>query len=650
MRRSIMTSLAFGLLATSACKKGDETKSQAGPTPSKVQEGPVAKEPGKPAAAGDPGAAVGVAAGGIQHDASEGPAAVITAATGSVEVRRLGEPTFAPAKVETPLYAGDTVRTGESSSATVTLADESLVEVAEVSTVGIASRTGTADPASAAAVLGGLARFTVTPRAPGEGAFRVYTPAGVAVTKGTVYGLGVAASGEVKLGVESGAVDWIGLTAVEASPLAVEGGMAATIDAEGSAAAPAAWTTDDWGAWRADADAKLEVGAAIDAHAQAMSELETGLVAAYADLTSAADRVATFEATAAASLEKNDTAAYEASLPDGAATIDASFSLAGYIEALTWANAAHATIATDLYVRHPDVVAPAVWQPIAPRVDAAVLWPKRFEVTAGAYLEPLRMQYYVHHPRGRANAVFVGIAVPEMYAKVTPPELEPQRVRGRVKTKIWLQPDVKVTASARPVWIAAPSANWRASVKVKPAPFRAKAGWYARPPELKTKVLVGADLKGAWDSKLTVAPPAPRASLFASWSVPVGAKIKVAAPDLRAAADARVKFKAPGVGARVGVGAGVAPPAMPAAPDVKGNVKAGMKAKVGVAVPAVDVAPPKVNAGAAIKAKVGVGAGAAAGAGANAKAGVKLKAPEVKIKAPEVKMKAEVKGGFKIGN
>ncbi|MDX2087447.1 MAG: FecR family protein [Kofleriaceae bacterium] len=642
MRRSIMTSLVLGALVSPACKKGDDAKSEAANPTSKTQEttartsGTAAPAPAGAQATGDPVAAVGVAAGGIEHDPAEGAAAVLTAVSGTVEVRRVGEPSFTAAKADAQLYAGDTIRTGDGGTATVTLADQSVVEVAEVSTLGIGTRAGTADPASSAALLGGLARFTVTPRAPGEGAFRVYTPAGVAVTKGTVYGLGVAASGEVKLGVESGAVDWLGLTAVEASPLSVEGGMSTTTDAEGSAATPVAWPADDWGTWRADADAKLEIGPAFDAHAQALAELETHLTTAYADLTAAADTVATFEASAAANLDKNDPAAYEASLPDGAATIDASFSLAGYIEALTWANASHATIATDLYVRHPDIITPTIWAPVAPRADASVLWPKRFDVTAGAYLEPLRTQYYVHHPRGRANAAYVGITVPEFYANITPPPVEAPHVRARIKTKIWMQPDIKVAASTRPVWIASPAANWRAGASFKPAPFRAKVGWYARPPELKTKVLLGADLKGTWDSKLTLKPPAPRASLYAAWSVPVGAKIKLAAPDLKAAAAARASFRAPGIGAGVRVGANVAPPDLPPPPDVK--------AKIGVKVPSVKIQAPAVKAGAAIKAKAGVGIGA----GVKAGAGIKVKAPSIKIQAPSVKVKA--KAGFRIGN
>ena len=163
--------------------------------------------PAEPDRAQTASAGAGVQAGGIQHEDSEGAAGIDSGANGTVEVRRVGETAWAAAKADTKLYPGDTVRTGESSTATVTLADESMIEVAEVSTIAVASRDGTADPASAAAVLGGIARFTVTPRAPGEGPFRVYTSSGVVLTKGTVYGVGVAASGEARVGVESGTVD-----------------------------------------------------------------------------------------------------------------------------------------------------------------------------------------------------------------------------------------------------------------------------------------------------------------------------------------------------------------------------------------------------------------------------------------------------------
>lgn len=645
MRGCMVKTMVLGLLVASACKqKGEETRAPE-PTAAVTPSDPTATNtaPQPPPVPADPVATVGVSPGGIAREAAEGPAAIVTAVTGTVEVRRVGETSFAAAPAATPLYPGDVVRTGEASAATLGLADTSVVQVAEVSAVAIGSREGTADPASSAAVLAGVARFSVAARAPGEGAFRVYTPAGVVRTRGTVYGVGVAASGQVRVGVERGAVDVLGLAALDAPPIAVEGGAATTLEATGTVAAPAPWPTPDWGAWRAEVDGEVDVAAAVDAHAQAMAELEKALTESYAELTTAADAVATFEAGAATSAEQEDTASYEASLPDGAATIEASFAVAGHIEALTWANAARATLATELYVRHPDVLG-ARWEALAPRVDAAVLWPKRFDVTATAYLVPLRAQYYVHHPRGRAHAPLVGITVPAFYAQVSPPALEPERVRARVtKTPIWQVPELAYTPTARPVWIAAPSVGWHAKVKLAPAAFAGKASWYVRPPSAPSKILVGGDVTGRWESRLAIGSPAPRATLHAVWKVPVGAKIQLAAPDLAAAARARGRWKArveapavrggANVGAKVGakVGAHVG-----AAPNVKVEVGAGVRDRREAATATLS----------GVKAKVG----GAVEAGARVRAGVQIKAPTVKVKAPSIQVKGEAKGRIKLGN
>ncbi len=651
MLRSISI-VMFGLVVASGCGKkadngtGAPAKDPPGSTAGVTTPPPA---PGAKAPAGDPAAvktSAGVEAGGIQRDADEGPAAVVTAVTGTVEVRRVGETDFAAAKADLALFPGDVIRTGETSSATIALADESVVEIAEVSTVAVASRAGTADPASAAAVLSGLARFTVTARAPGEGAFRVYTPAGVILTRGTTYGVGVAASGEAMVGVESGMVDIIGLASLDAQPVVVEAGSSIVLEADGKVAAPAPWPKDDWGTWRDEADAKLELAASFDAHADALTALDVQLVDAYAELDASAATVASFEASAAASADAGETATYEASLPDGAATIDASFAVAGRLELLTWAYASHATLASDLYVRHP-VEVEAQWQVVAPQIDAAVLWPKRYEITAVGYLEPLRVQYYVHHPRGRVHAELVGVAVPEFYAKVEPPELDPVRVRGRVKAKIWIAPTMAYTASARPIWIAAPSASWRARATFKPAPMRGGVAWYVRPPTLRAKLLVGGDLKGKYVTRLKVKAPEPRASLRARWAVPVGLKIKVKPPNLSAAADARTRVKLD-MGGRL---------------DVRGRARADVRppaADIKVKVPEIKVKAPdvKVKVGGAVKA-----GGAAAGdvrgradgavkAGAGVKAGINVKPPEVKVKVkvPDVKVKATGSAGFKIGN
>ncbi len=663
MIRSISMILVLGLAVT-ACKKD---KSDATPATKTTETTPAKPEGSPPGTAAGATADVGVEAGGIQHDAKQGPAAVVKMAKGTVEVRRVGETEFTAAKDETQLHAGDVIRTGEGGTATIALADESVIEVAEVTTVAIASREGSADPASGAAVLAGLARFTVTERAPGEGAFRVYTSAGVVLTKGTVYGVGVSASGEARVGVESGSVDVIGLAAVDAKPVTVDAGASVVLAANGDVASPSPWPTDDWGVWRDEADAKIEVTATLDAHAAAMNQLSVNLKDAYADLSATADSIATFEANAAVAAEKGDTATYQASLPDGAATIDASFSLAGRIELLTWAYASHARLATDLYVRHPAKLE-TQWTVIAPHVDAAILWPKRFEVTAVGYLEPLRMQYYVHHPRGRMHAQLVGISVPEFYAKVEAPQIDHERVRGRVKTKIWLAPEVRFGVTSRPVWVSMHSADWHSRFKLSPAPFRASAGWYVRPPTLKSNVLLGANATGKFTSNLKVKAPEPRANLRAAWSVPVGMKIKVGAPDLALAAKARgniklnsggrldanvrdyggadmqgkatgkVGVKVPSVDIKGGVKAG-ADGAVKVGGDIKAGVKAGADgaAKIGSDIKAGAKAGIKATGDAAADAKAGIKAGA----------DVKVKAPEVKVKAPEVKVKGEAKGEAK---
>ncbi len=661
MRRSTMN-VVLSLALLAACSKGDGKSDKQADPPKTAEPGTPATKPGAAPATGDGASAVGVAAGGIQRDADEGAAAVVKSAQGPVEVRRVGETEFSAAKADTKLYPGDVVRTGEAGSATVALADESIIEVAEVTTVAITSRHGSADPASGAAVLGGLARFSVSARAPGEGAFRVYTPAGVVLTKGTVFGVGVAASGEARVGVESGAVDVIGLAALDAKPVMLEGGASVVLAAGGEVGSPAPWPADDWGTWRDDADAKLEVSAAFDAHAAALARLDARLLAAYADLDASADSIATFEATAAASADKGDTATYEASLPDGSATIDASFGVAGQVELLTWAYASHATLATDLYVRHPATVE-AQWTVLLPRVDAAVLWPKRYEVTAVGYLEPLRMQYYVHHPRGRVHAELVGVTVPEFYAKVAVPQIEAPRIRSRVKTKIWIAPEVRFAATARPVWVTLPPANWHASFKVAPAAFRANGGWYMRPPTLKSKLLLGTNVTGSYKAKLKVDAPQPRANLRAAWAVPVGMKVKIGAPDLSMAAKARGNIKLNG-GGRLDAsmrgagdlnGKGKLDVKVPdvKAPDLKAKVEAKVKVPT-VTVPKVDVrggvkAGFNASGGARADGAANTAGQAKAGASGGAAAKVKVQVPEVKIKAPEVKLKGEAKGKIKLG-
>ena len=78
------------------------------------------------------------------------------------------EPSAKPSAAESPtsakgeaLYEGDLLRTQMEASAQVTLADQTLIELPEVSAIAIGDRSATAAPGVAVAALSGAARFTV---------------------------------------------------------------------------------------------------------------------------------------------------------------------------------------------------------------------------------------------------------------------------------------------------------------------------------------------------------------------------------------------------------------------------------------------------------------------------------------------------------
>ncbi|MFT3924477.1 MAG: FecR family protein [Myxococcales bacterium] len=556
---------------------------------------------------------VGIEAGGIQH--SEGALAVLAGVDGSVEVRRLGEEAFGAAKPHQALYLGDQVRVGDHARATVLFADQSTAEIAEVSTLSIGSRVSTADPASSAAVLGGVARFSVTPRMPGEGPFVVFTSAGIVATKGTVFGVGVAADGDARVGVEEGALSVAGAAALNA-PITLEANHAVALEGAGTLAAPVAFREDNWGAWRDQAEAGLNADATIALHGDAMAKLASELEASYGVVGNLSAPLAKFETTAAADAQANATPHYEATLPEAALDLEASYLTALRLEYLSQAYLSHAVLAGDLYVRHPDVEA---WAKVEPRVQAAVLWPKRFDLVASAYFEPLRFSYYLHHPRGRMNATFVGVVVPEFYAKVTPPAVPSADLDAKLKFKFFTPPTPKFTASARALWIGAPSLDWQAKASANVAPPRGKVAFYMRPPKLAAKAILGAEVKGRLATVFAVKPPRARGELDAKWGLQLGHAIHVNPPNLQAAAEARASWNvdAPELDAAAVIGT----PGVDAhhALDLHGP-KAKLEAK----------AKAKLDADAKLEANgkaLAAAAGDAKGQG-KARAGVKLKGPE----------------------
>jgi len=461
----------------------------------------------------------------------EGPAAVIAASVGTIEVRRLGEESFAAIR-NGVLYPGDQVRVGDDSRATLLFVDQSTVEVAEVSTLVIGSRTATADPASSAALLHGVARFTATPRSAGEGPFVVFTPAGVVATKGTVFAVGVAASGAARVGVESGAVSVAGSAALDA-PVDLDASSALELAAAGRVGAKSAFPSDDWGAWRDRAEAKLDVAATAALHTSAMTELGAELEKSYGALATLGAQVAEFEAQAALAADNEDSVSYQASLPAGEAAIEAAFLSGLRLEWLTHAYAAHAAIVSELYMRHPETV---VWANVSPRVDAAVLWPKRFDATAALFFEPLRLQYYVHHVRGRMQAPFVGVAIPEFFAKITPPAPAAQLKLG---FKLFVPPVLTPKANDHAVWIAAPTAGWHAQAKAHAAAPRGQVAFWIKPPKLRADATLGAAVKAKAPTRFELRPAVARADLKSGWKIVLGEKIKLDPPNLGAAASAR---------------------------------------------------------------------------------------------------------------
>jgi hypothetical protein len=659
MRRSTSLLAVAGLLAwATGCesdqKKGDETKTAA----SGEGTGATGKTPEggeKPAAEGDAAKLaedIGVEPGGIEPDKDEGGAAVLSAMTGTVEIRRVGVETWEAAAADAELQPGDQVRTGDQSTATVALADETAIEVAEESAVAIGSREATADPASSAGVLYGVARFTASPRAEGEGPFMVYTPAGIIATKGTVYSVGVVASGQTRVGVEEGEVEVAGAAKLDA-PVSVPSGKVVVLEPAGAVGTVEATGTVDFGTWRDEAEAKVDADAAAKFHAERAAALEAELKVTYAELEAQAQATAEAEAKAQAAADANDAAAYEATAPEIGAGVDASFALSLKLQFLTNALLAHAFVVDALYVRHPSVV--AIVEPVRPQLAASILWQKKFHAVAHIHLLPLRPIFYVHHPVGRVHAKFVAYAIPPFFAKVNLRYKVPD-VRGRVKV-VYVPPAVKYKAGfKKAIWIGAPKANWHASLKarIRPAPF--KVAWYVRPAAPKAKVVFGAKASGSLKSVFVVVPPRPRADAMIRFKGGIGVR------DMGAGAGAGVKagMTAPGIKVKETVGGGAA-----AGIKVKGGVDTAVSGK------AVEAHDAKLKVGGAVGGAVGgvkagvgelkTGAGVKAGVGLKAGAGVKagtVKVKEEKKEEPkgdakakgDVKGSIKVKGGIKLGN
>jgi len=664
MRRSAALLAAACLLGGSGCSK-DENKTGDDKAAAGGATGQPAAEPGKAAgdaakaedgaaeAALDPAALaekIGVEPGPVEYGADEGAAAVLSAAEGKVEIRRVGNETWEEGKADAQLHEGDQVRTGDAATATLTLVDESSVEVAEESAVAIGSRQATEDPASSAAVLYGVARFSVADRAAGEGPFLVFTPGGVVATKGTVYTVGVVASGQSRIGVEEGEVEVAGAAKLDA-PISVGAGKVLLIDPGGELGSVEGIGDGDWGAWRDGAEADLDVKAAAEFHAHRAEALETELEAAYAELEVQTAAAGEAEARAEAAEKANDTAAYEAAAPDVGGAVDASFAASLRLQYLTSAMMSDAYVADALYVRHPEVA--VIIAPARPRLAGAILWQKKYHAVADLHVEPLRAYYYVHTPVGRARAKLVAYPIPAFYAR-SRIDYRPAVVSTRVRFAVYRPPVMRASVRVhRKVYVRGPRVGWYASVRTRVRPAPARVRWYVRPKAPRARVVFGARPQASIRVKTVfrAAPPRPRAQAVVRFGGRVnvrgrgGAAVDVR--DHRTAVPPAVDVRDHRSGADVRAGAGI-------------RAGAGVRIGGGGAPPAVDV---RDHAGAAVRggAKVRVRAGSAvdvrdrrnggeAAVRGGVKARVKVREPKVKVKEPKVKGSLRVKGGLKIGH
>jgi hypothetical protein len=660
MRRSAALLAAACLLAEVGCSKEEEKKDEAkgvagepaaGAADDAVKEAAPAA-PAQPAASGDAvdpeslADKIGVEPGPIEYDKDEGAAAVVASARGVVEVRRVGNETWEETKAEAQLHAGDQVRAADGGQVNVTLVDETAIEVAEQSAIAIGSRDATADPASSAAVLYGVARFSVADRAPGEGPFLVFTPGGVVATKGTVYTVGVAASGVTRVGVEEGEVEVAGSARLDA-PVALAAGKVLLVEADGDVGAPAPAGDVDWGAWRDDAEARLEVKAAADYHAKRAAALEVELAAAYAELETQTAAAAEAEADIEAAEQADSTEAYEAAAPDMGGAVDASFALSLRLQYLSNAMLGHAYVADALYVRHPDAV--AVIEPVRPRLAGAVLWNKKYHAVADLHVQPLRAHYYYHHPVGRAHARLVAYPIPPFYARVKL-GYEPPRVSSRVKVHVYRPPIVRPSVRVRrTVFWRAPRVGWYAGVKARVRPAPARAHWYVRPRAPRARVVFGARPSASVRVKTVfrAAPPRPRAKAVVRFGAGVGVRDHrrgVEVRDHRRDVDLRGRGAVRGA-AGVKIKAGVGAPAV----EVRDH-RSSVRGAAGVRVKAGGRGAPEVRDHRTRTEVRGRGQGSA---GASARVKVKapkVKPPKVKVKPPRAKASVKVKGGIKLGD
>jgi hypothetical protein len=431
-------------------------------------------------------ARVGVKPGGLVTP-GVGPDGSLMWNEGTVSVRRVGEDRFVDATPRMPLFAGDAVWTGPHTEATVALADETLVQLAEESVIVIGNRAVSADPASSVALLYGVARMSVSPRARGEGPFVTSVGASLVAAKGTAFAAGIVAGGVARVGVEHGEVEVAGAQALD-KPVTLGPSEAVTIDPAGAVSPSADFKRDDWGEWRFAAEKSSDLGALARRHADRLVGEEARLDTDYLVLQKLVTSASTLTWQAEENTGPKATAEYKASALERTASIEAAYRMATEIARVTHAAMSDAFILGELRARHADQLGPQIAE-FAQEIAGAALYDKKLQLVSSVYLGPLRAAYYAHTARGRARAASLEMPTPS-FGQVKLSEVPPAEISKRGAAGLYVPPRLDSTTHLHPLWQRAPKVGWDVRLTLQPVPPR-QGSWYVAPPRVEARVISG---------------------------------------------------------------------------------------------------------------------------------------------------------------
>jgi hypothetical protein len=393
------------------------------------------------------------------------------------------------------LFAGDVVWTPPHAQATIALADNTLVQMAEETVIAIGNRAVISDPASSVGLLYGVARVSISTRARGEGAFLTFAGPVIIGAKGTVIGVAVVAGGAVRVGVEHGEAEVAAPAALD-KPVELETAQALIVDAKGVAGKPEAFKTDDWGEWRFAAESKTDLAEAAKIHSDRLVIAEGRLDADYMVMQTLGTAASTLTWQAEASKKPQGLSTYKSTAVERAASIEGMYRLAVEIARLTNSALSDALILTELYRRHPKEVEPQFME-FGHERAAALLYNKKLQVVSEVFLAPLRPAYYAHTARGRARAASLDLPGPGIFAQIKLAEPPPAEIAKRSRSGLYVPPRIESTTRPHPLWQRAPRVGWDQRLTLQPVPPR-QGSWYLKPTKVEGKLVAGVAIQGTF--------------------------------------------------------------------------------------------------------------------------------------------------------